>query len=78
MRGHVHKTSANVSDLLTRPPLVTVTLMQLISTESAVWSKTYIRWEIVFIICDSQKMQLRLHCEKCKHWVEHKCVTELR
>ena len=47
-------------------------------TESTVWSKTYIRWEIVFIFCDSQKMQLRLHCEKCKHWVERKCVTEPR
>ena len=47
-------------------------------TESAVWSKTYIRWEIVFIICDSQKLQLRLHCEKCKYWVERKCVIEPR
>ena len=49
-----------------------------LNTESAVWSKTYIRWEFVFITCDSKKMQLRLHCEKCKHWVERKCVTELR
>ena len=46
------------------------------TTETAVWLTTYIRWEINFIICDSEKMQLRLHCEKCKHWVEHKCVTE--
>ena len=38
-------------------------------TDSAVWSKTYIRWEIIFIICSSRKMQLCLHCEKCKHWI---------
>ena len=63
---------------LVRDFLCMIYVLLILCTESAVWSKTYIRWEIVFITCDSQKMQLRLHCKKCKHWFERKCVTKPR